>query len=221
LTEPNKVTATLARAAIGGTAFFAIVMFVAFLFIEPDLNPLHRFGSEYAVGQFGWLMKTAFFVWGTGLVCFAVAMHKGIDAGARSNIAVSLFLIGAVGIFFSGIWDTDLLVLNDSPPPLWIEPPSSPENDLHNVAGFTGLISLMVGAGIATRHFPTNNRLRGRYVALRYLSWAVPSAFVAFATFFVPFGLAGLGQRIFLLLMFSWVIGTAFGISKGAFKAGE
>lgn len=51
-----------ARVAIATTIFFFVVMFIAFLFIQPEFNPLHRYGSEYAVGRMGWLMKLNFYV---------------------------------------------------------------------------------------------------------------------------------------------------------------
>jgi hypothetical protein len=219
--ETSKSIIILARVATAGTIFFALVMFVAFIFIQPDLNPLYRFGSEYAVGRLGWLMKMAFFLWGAGLLAFAIILIKGIDTAARSNIAIVLFFLGALGIFFSGVWDTDLQVPNEAPPPQWIESPSSPEKDLHNLAGFVGLFSLIAGAGFVSRRLRIENRLHGKYRALRILSWALPLAFVAFATVFVPYGLAGLGQRTFLFLLFAWILITIRGIAEGAFSPGR
>ena len=58
---PNSVVIS-ARIAMVATVFYFFVMYVAFVFIQPELNPMYRFGSEYAVGRMGWLMKLAFFV---------------------------------------------------------------------------------------------------------------------------------------------------------------
>jgi len=219
--DTSKSTIISARIAIAGTIFFVFVMFIAFVFIQPDLNPLYRFGSEYSVGRMGWLMKGAFFVWGAGLTAFVLVMVKGLDTEARSNVAIILFSLGALGIFFSGVWDTNLQVPNEAPPPHWIEPPSSLESDLHDLAGIVGLLGLIVGAGIVSRRLRIANRLHGKYRALRPISWAVPFAFVAFATFFVPYGLAGLGQRFFLLLLAAWILIAAQGFAVGAFSPGR
>lgn len=209
--------AVLARMSWSATVFYAFVLYVAFAFIQPELNPLHRFGSEYAVGRMGWLMKLAFFVWGGGLVALGLAMAKGLDAAARSNTAIVLFLIGGIGVFLAGVFDADMQIPNPEPPPAWIEAPPSPEQRLHGAAGSLGLLSLMAAAGLASRRLRIAGRLGFRYRSLRALAWLTPVAFVAFIVS-VPFGLAGLGQRIFLAVLFAWQLLAAWGISVGAFR---
>ncbi len=218
---PNTSSSTVisARIAIAGIIFYAFVMYVAFAFIQPELNPMYRFGSEYSVGRMGWLMKLAFFVWSGGLMAFAFAMVKGLDAESRSYTAIVLFAIGALGVFFAGVFDSDLQVLNESPPPLWVEIPPSDEQILHAASGMIGLLSLMAGAGFASRRLRRAGRLQSGYQSLRLLSWLTPAVFVAFATIFVSNGLAGLGQRIFLALMFAWQLIAATGLSVGAFSS--
>lgn len=217
MTDTPKSAVPLARASVLATVFFAIVMYVAFVFIQPELNPLYRYGSEYSVGRMGWLMKLAFFVWGGGLLALALAMARGTDAAARSGTAIIFFLIGGTGIFFSVVFDSDLQVLNEDPPPIWIEAPPTVEQMWHAGVGIVGLLSLMVGAGFATRRLRRAGRLVGTYRKLRLLSWLAPAAFIAFAFLFTANGLAGLGQRIFLAILFAWVIVFAHGLSKGAF----
>lgn len=183
----SNFSITLARIALGGTTFFAVVMFIVFVFVQPELNPLYRFGSEYAVGRMGWLMKVAFYVWSAGLVAFAASIHQGLDDEACSVMGVSLVALAAVGIFLAGVWDSDLQVLNEQPPPRWIELPNSEESNLHNIASFVGLFSLMGGAGLITRRLRKAGRLRGGYRASRPISWVVPVSFAAFASFFVSY----------------------------------
>lgn len=207
-----------ARAAIAATIFFFAVMFIAFLFIQPELNPLHRYGSEYAVGRMGWLMKLNFFVWGAGLFAFALAMAKGLDPDAKSRVAIVLFMLAGIGIFLGGIFDSDLQVRNQDPPPPWIEPPPSDEQILHAAAGLLAFFALMPGAGLVSRRLRVAGRLSGSYRWLRPLSWLMPVAFFALAIVFHPRGFAGLGQRIFLVLVFTWLILAARGLAKGAFS---
>ncbi len=218
MTDTPKSIVVLARIAMLGTLFFAFVMYVAFVFIQPELNPIYRFGSEYSVGRMGWLMKVAFFVWGGGLLALAFAMAKGLDTVSRSKTAIILFAVGGVGIFFAGVFDSDLQVLNENPPPIWVEAPASDEQSLHDAAGMVGLLSLMAAAGFATRRLRRAGRLGSKYRTLRLLSWLTPAAFVAFAFFFVSYGLAGLGQRVFLALMFAWQIIAARGLATGVFS---
>jgi hypothetical protein len=216
--DTPKSIVVLARMAMVGTLFFVFVMYVAFVFIQPELNPIYRFGSEYSAGRMGWLMKLAFFVWGVGLLALALAMAKGLDTAARSTSAIILFVAGGVGVVFAGLFDSDLQVLNENPPPVWVEPPASDEQVLHDAGGMIGLLSQMVGAGFVTRRLRLAGRLGPKYHILRLLSWLTPVAFVAFAFFFVSYGLAGLGQRVFLALMFAWQIIAQYGLATGAFS---
>ena len=215
---PNSVVIP-ARIAIAATVFYAFVMYVAFVFIQPELNPMYRYGSEYAVGRMGWLMKLAFFVWSGGLMALAFAMAKGLDAESRSYAAIILFVIGALGVFSAGVFDSDLQVLNENPPPRWVEPPASDEQILHAASGMIGLISLMIGTGIASRRLRRAGRLSSKYRILQILSWLMPAAFIAMATLFASYGLVGLGQRIFLALMFAWLLIAAHGLSVSAFSS--
>jgi len=208
------------RIAGGGTIFMFVVMYVAFLFIQPELNPLYRFGSEYAVGRMGWLMKLAFFCWGAALFAFALAMAKGLDREVRSRIAILLFLLAGVGVSFSGVFDSDLQILNENPPPRWVEPPAASDEQIrHALGGLIAFFSIMPGAILVSRRLRAAGKLHGRYRWLPLLSWLLPVAFVSMVAVFIPIGLAGLGQRIFLALVFIWVVVVARGLEKGAFSS--
>lgn len=217
----NRPAVWFARTAMTANVFFFIVMFVAFVFIQPELNPLYRYGSEYAVGRMGWLMKLNFFVWGIGLISFACAMAYGLDARAKSRVAIILFVVAGVGIFLSGIFDSDLQVLNENPPPKWIEPPPSDEQKVHIIAGLVAFFTLMPGMGLAARRLRIAGRLSGGYRWLRYLSWTVPVMFVASIFVFGSMGLTGLGQRVFLACVIAWIVLAAWGLHKGAFSQRE
>ena len=163
-------------------------------------------------------MKAAFFVRAAGILALVLAMAKGLDPEARSRSALVLLGLSAAGLLVAGVFDADLQVVNDNPPPLWVEPPPSDEQIGHLVGSFVFFLSLMVGAGLASRRLRLAGRLRGGYRALRYLSWLAPATFMAFAVYAVPAGFAGLGQRIFLLVLFAWVVLAARGIENGAFS---
>ena len=220
MTAERAAVAVPAWIAFTGTLFYALVMYVAFPFIQPELNPLYRYGSEYAVGRMGWLMKTAFFSWGIGMAALAVAVARGLDARARSSAAIILFAVGGAGVFAAGVFDSDLQVRNADPPPVWVEEAPSREQMLHGGAGSIGLLSLMAAAAFATRRLRRAGRLRTRYRALQILAWLTPVAFVGFLIL-VGYGFAGLGQRIFLGLLFAWQLIAAWGLAHGDFSAGS
>lgn len=218
MNRTNEAAVTLARIAFLSMLLYVVVMYVVFAFVQPELNPLYRYGSEYSVGRMGWLMKLAFFVWGGGLLALALAMTKGLDAESRSRTAIILLVVGGLGVFLAGVFDSDLQVLNEDPPPVWVEGPPSDEQLLHAAAGMVGLLNLMVAAGFATRRLRLAGRLTSKYRSLRVLSWLTPVAFLAFLIS-VSYGFAGLGQRIFLGSMFAWQLIAARGIVNGAFSS--
>jgi hypothetical protein len=67
--------------------------------------PTHRL-SEYANGPNGWLMTTAFFAVGCGLIAMGV-MFQGEREGRGSLASVCAF-IGGAGMIVSGIFETSV-----------------------------------------------------------------------------------------------------------------
>lgn len=205
---------------IAGICIFVSIMFVAFLFIQPELDPVKRFGSEYVVGRNGWLMRIAFYSFATGLAGFVIAMARSFDTEIRSVLAMLLFSIGSVGILFSGIFDTELLVRNTLPPPEWTEPTLLPwTHHAHKAAGISAFLAMVPAIGLVTWRLYKARRLRGGYKVLPVLALLLPIAFVVFAAWSIEAGYAGLGQRVFLALFFAWMLIASFGIVTGSFDA--
>jgi hypothetical protein len=215
---PKSVVA-LARFAMLATVFVVLVWYVVFVVVQPELNPLYRYTSEYTLGRMGWLMKLAFFVWSAGMLALALAFANGLDAAARSRTAIILFTVAGAAVPLPGVFDADLQVINPDPPPLWIVPdPPSTEQGIHAMAGLVGLLCLLAGAGFAARRLRLAGRLRSKYYILRPLSWLSLVAFFPFMFFLASQGLAGLGQRIVYAFVFAWLIIAARGLATGAFS---
>ncbi len=66
-----------ARLSLTSTAVF-IVLVAALHFLKPDFDPSWRFISEYAIGDYGWVMVIAFFFWVIG--------HIGLFAAIRTQV---------------------------------------------------------------------------------------------------------------------------------------
>lgn len=96
-------------------------------------------------------------------------------------------------------------------------PPPSDEQILHAAAGLVAFFGLVPGAGLVSCRLRVAGRLSGSYRWLRPLSWLMPVRFIAMAVVFHPRGFAGLGQRIFLVLAFTWVILAARGLAEVPF----
>jgi hypothetical membrane protein len=198
---------SLAIVTESGCALFIVIM-TAFHFIQPELNPVERFGSEYALGRLGWIMNVAFLSLALGLAAFAAALGRALRPAARSRVGQVLFAIAALGILGSGLFNAD---------------PNGEAESWHGIghamAGLVAFLSMLPAMVVVSRRLHRANALADGYRVLRLLAWVDVALFLAMLFLFGPLGLAGLGQRIFLIGLFAWLLITAEGLRSGAFEA--
>lgn len=100
-------TTTVARLSIGAGALFAVLLGSLHV-LEPEYDPTWRFVSEYALGDFGWIMTLAFALLAASIASVAVvcASHaKGIVA----YLGILILVVAAVGLMIAAIYPTDPL----------------------------------------------------------------------------------------------------------------
>lgn len=90
-----------------GCALFLLIM-TAFHFIQPELHPFRRFGSEYAAGRLGWTMNVAFLGFGSALAALSIVLGRVLQPPMRSRAGSVLFAVAALGILGSGLFNADL-----------------------------------------------------------------------------------------------------------------
>lgn len=202
--SPRK---SLAIVAESGCVLFIAIM-TAFHFIQPELSPLERFGSEYVLGRLGWMMNVAFVCFGTGLAALAMALGCALRPAARSRVGQVLFAITALGILGSGLLNADPNGRAES----W-------HGIGHAIAGLVAFLSALPAMVVVSRRLHRANALASGYRVLRLLPWIDVSLFLAMLFLFEPLALAGLGQRVFLIGLFAWLLITAEGLRSGAFDA--
>jgi len=200
---------TRGLAAIAMVSFALMVLIlIAFHFIQPELNPLKRFGSEYAAGRLGWLMNVGFFSFAAGLASLAIAFGHSLQPPARSRGAGVLLGLSSLGILGSGLFNSDLQGTQ----------PVSVSMILHSLSGFLAFLTMIPAMILLSRRVHLAKPLRGiRPVLLRYFPWLVLILFLAGLFVFEPLKLDGLGQRLFLTVMFTWLLAAAHAIRSGAF----
>jgi len=91
-------TKTLGTIGITGVVTFAVV-FAAMHAVQPDLDPVERFGSAYANGKAGWLMQVG--IVAAGALAVAVGLRRSLEPGKRKYLGIWLLLIVAIG--FAGL----------------------------------------------------------------------------------------------------------------------
>ncbi len=94
-----------ARLSIASGVLFALLLGGLHL-VEPEFDPTWRFISEYALGDYGWMMSLAFAALATSLASAGAAIFTQV----RSILGyIGLFVLGVsiIGILIAAIFETD------------------------------------------------------------------------------------------------------------------
>ena len=93
-----------------GLAFVASLLFMILLaalhVLKPDLDPSWRFISEYELGDYGWLMRAAFFCLAFSCIGLSVALFLQVRS-VGGYLGLALLLISALGMILAGVFAPD------------------------------------------------------------------------------------------------------------------
>ena len=104
----TSMTASSLRAAhlsFAAAAAFA-VLFAVLHVIKPELDPSWRMGSEYAIGDYGWVMRIAMFALALSCAALFAALRSAIDT-AGGRFALGLLLVNAAALVVGGTFVVD------------------------------------------------------------------------------------------------------------------
>lgn len=105
-TKPVSVVAVVAaRLSISSGVLFVLLLGSLHM-LEPEFDPTWHFVSEYALGNFGWMMHLAFFMLATSLVSAGVMLSSQIRT-VMGYIGLAVLGIGAIGLFIAAVFTTD------------------------------------------------------------------------------------------------------------------
>lgn len=187
----------LTTLALIGIAYFVIVI-VTLHFLRPDLNPISRPTSEYAVGPYGFLMTTAFLSMSVASLSLVIGLYKGIPQSARSRI----------GLILLGIWGVGVLVAMSFP----INPEGSRQTItglIHRINGPLVFLSLTIGTILVSKSFRRDKHWRAIYRSALSLSLVMLVTFIITGvTMTTDSGFGGISQRVFLIVFTTWFILT-------------
>jgi Protein of unknown function (DUF998) len=93
------------KVSLGSTVLF-VVLLTLLHFLEPEINPTWRFISEYALGNYGWLMPITFFAWASAFLFLFFALRKYLK-NTTGRIGLLCLIICSVGMLMAGIFTTD------------------------------------------------------------------------------------------------------------------
>jgi hypothetical protein len=205
---PGKSLARIATVAILAISYF-IVAVVLLHFLRPDLNPLRRFLSEYAVGPFGFLMTSAFFCLGLGSFALVIGLYQGVSRPGRSWIGLILLGIWSVAVLLEVIFPADLLGM-----------PTTTTGRIHEQLFGLAVLSLIPGTFLLSWRFKNDKNWSTFQWPAMVFSIMILLVFIVFL-YTNNSEFAGLNQRIFTVTVLLWLLSSAARLRQLAIQSGS
>jgi hypothetical membrane protein len=161
-------------------AYYVIVLVVLHI-LEPEFDPRFRFMSEYALGDYGWLMTTTFFALGSAGLTVAAGLAQLPQSSQSTRIGIGLLAVGSLGIYLAGIF-------KDSLP--------------HLLAGVVVFPNISMAVLLLSWTF---RRAAGWQTIYRVTLLIALGMLAMFLSMDADVGMPGLEQRVFIFLFLLWL----------------
>jgi hypothetical protein len=101
--ETQKIEVIAARLAIGAAAA-TLVLLASLHVLSPEFDPSFRMVSEYALGQYGWVLSLLFLAWGISAWSLAFALWSQVHTRA-GKVGLWLLVIAGLGEAMASVFD--------------------------------------------------------------------------------------------------------------------
>ena len=215
LTKPASPASRNAATAAMASAMLSVLLLALLHLIRRDLNPEWHVLSEYAVGNYGWVMALYFFSVAGSCVGLLIALVAyGINSvGARIGL---VFLAGAaLGLTMAALFPMD---------PITASPDKATfSGTMHEVAGAIGVPCEVVAAlvlSFALRRSALWVRFHVPMFTAAHLTWIftlllfVSLAFLMQRHAFEGPWMIGLANRLFMIAFACWIVIAAWPMSR-------
>ena len=173
--------ATVTRRVVFVCAAYFVIVLVILHILKPEFDPRFRFMSEYALGDYGWLMTTAFFALGSASFVAAVGLRELHLSSRRTRIGLGLLLVAGIFIWLAGIF-------KDSIP--------------HLLASVVVFPSIVMAVFLLSWTFRQAAGWHKIYRATLLIAIGMLAAFLSMTA---DVGMPGLQQRVFIVLFLLWL----------------
>jgi hypothetical membrane protein len=161
-------------------AYYVIVLIILHI-LEPEFDPRFRFMSEYALGDYGWLMTTTFFALGLAPLAAAIGLRAVNQLSRSTRIGLGLLVVAAMFIWLAGVF-------RDSIP--------------HLLAGVVAFPSMVMAVLLLSWTF----RRAAGWQTIYRVTLLIALGMLAMLFLMVgDLGMPGLQQRIFIFLFLLWL----------------
>jgi hypothetical protein len=209
-----NTTLSFARASILFAAL-ALLALISLHFLSPEFDPSWRMISEYARGNYGWMLSLMFSCWAISTWMLALATFRLIKK--KGGLTGSVFLIAAgLGEAMASVFSID--------------------HPLHDLAGMLGILCLPIASLLITRELRHKDELGRPKKSLFWMAnlpWISLVLFIAsMIIMYIQFtkaggqlsthvtklpsgvtGLNGWANRFLVMVYCSWAISAAWFIT--------
>ena len=199
--------------AIAGFSVHIAILIVLHV-LCPEFDPLRQFMSEYAVGEYGWLLTIALGAVVIGCAALTIVLYRAYPPPFRSRIGVICLGIATLASL--------LVIVPVDMQPLDLRGETLTSNvRIHLVGGFVAVLAVFAAMLAVSLRLRKYDLLTGPYRILLVLAILAPIFLLAQIFIFdLMLGLVGLAQRILVAIIQTWLIVTSYGIRSGAITPG-
>jgi hypothetical membrane protein len=162
-------------------AAYYVIVLAALHILEPSFDPRFRFMGEYALGRYGWLMTTTFFVLGLATFMVAAGIRDLHPSTWTARTGFGLLAVAAPFICLAGVF-------KDSIP--------------HLLASDVVFPSLVMAVLLLSWTFRQTAGWEAIYRPTLVIALGMLAAFVSMVA---DVGMPGLQQRAFIFLLLVWL----------------
>jgi hypothetical protein len=197
--SPQSVNVRPINAVGGGALGMFIALLVVLHVLRADLNPLERMMSEYAVGDYGFLMTLAFLTLAVATLAITVVVALTVPDGSRSNAGLTLVGVSAVGMVVFAVF------------PIGVgETVDSTSDVIHRMTAPFAFFGLAIGVFLVSRRFKGDPRWSSPYVpGILFAALMLTASVGFFVSYGADLGVEGLIQRVFILTFVAWFVSVA------------
>ena len=206
----TAISLTAAHLSLGAVVTF-LVLLASLPIIEPEFDPSWRFMSEYALGNYGWVMMIGFFSLALSCAALFAAIRSQISTKG-GKIGLGFLLVVAAALVAAGIFPQD---------PVTAKPDElTTHGNLHGLAAMVGIPGFAVAAVLISLSLVRN---QAWFSARRSLLWMANLYWIALVAMFVYLGVAlpqagGFGpgvyvgwfNRLVVLAQCAWLMTVAW-----------
>src|SRR5690606_33173034 len=200
------------------------VLFVGVILVEgalrPGYEPLHRFGSELALGDRGWVMTANFIATGLLVLGFALGLRRALAGGPGGAAAPVLAALFGLCLLAGGVFTTDPKPGYPAGAVVPEEPTlHGPIHDANPGPLYLALIALVC---VVARRFASEPGGRPWAWYSAATAVAIPVTFAAAAALYdmdtASGAFHGLWQRINLAVGLGWIAAAAYRLLRSPLR---